>query len=129
VGSNLSPSKKPKTIDDYIEGSPETAQRILRKLRETIRETAPRAVESISYDMPTFKLDGKRLVHFAAWKTHVGLYSTPSGDEKFRKEIAPYAGEKGALRFSLEKPVPYDLVRKIVELRVKEIDAKSNRLR
>jgi uncharacterized protein YdhG (YjbR/CyaY superfamily) len=125
----MSSSKKVKTIDEYIEAYPQAAQRILRRLRDTIVEIAPRAVESISYDMPTFKLNGKRLLYFAAWKTHVGLYSIPLGDEEFRKEIAPYQGEKGSLRFPLEKPIPYDLVRKIVKLRIKEIDPEPNRSR
>src|SRR2546428_13492494 len=115
------PAKKSKTIDEYIESFPENVQDILEKLRDTVRKAAPGAAESISYQMPTFKLDKKRLVYFSAWKNHIGFYSIPEGDETFRKELSPYSGEKGSLRFPLDKPIPYHLVKKIVTLRVKEI--------
>lgn len=115
------PTKKFETMDEYIESFPENVQDILEKLRDTIRKAAPRAVESISYQMPTFKLDKKRLVYFSAWKNHIGFYSIPEGNEAFRKELSPYRGEKGSLRFPLDKPIPYDLVKKIVVLRSKEI--------
>ncbi|TMI21816.1 hypothetical protein E6H31_04320 [Candidatus Bathyarchaeota archaeon] len=114
-------TKKFENIDEYIESFPETVQYILGKLRNTVRKAAPEAVELISYQMPTFKLDKKRLVYFSAWKNHIGFYSIPEGDETFRKELSPYSGEKGSLRFPLDKPIPYHLVKKIVTLRVKEI--------
>src|SRR5438309_11954556 len=115
------PTKKFETINEYIEAFPENVRTILEKLRVTIRKAAPESVESISYDMPTFKLNGKRLVYFSAWKNHIGFYSIPRGNETFRKELSPYEGEKGSLRFPLEKPIPYDLVKKIVTFRMKEI--------
>jgi uncharacterized protein YdhG (YjbR/CyaY superfamily) len=118
-------AKKFETINEYIEAFPENVQRILQKLRATIRESAPGVLESISYDMPTFKLNGERLVYFSAWKNHVGFYSIPEGNEAFRKELSPYAGEKGSLRFPLGKPIPYDLVKKIVMLRTKEIEGEK----
>ena len=118
------PAKKSQTIDEYIESFPENVQSVLEKLRATVREAAPEALESISYDMPTFKLNGERLVYFSAWKNHIGFYSIPEGNEAFRKELSPYAGEKGSLRFPLDKPIPYDLVMKIVMLRTKEIRRK-----
>jgi uncharacterized protein YdhG (YjbR/CyaY superfamily) len=115
------PAKKFETVDEYIESFPENVQSILEKLRETVREAAPEAAESITYDMPTFKLNGQRLVYFSAWKNHIGFYSLPEGNEAFRKELSPYEGEKGSLRFPLEKPIRYDLVKKIVMFRLKEI--------
>jgi len=117
-------AKKFETIDEYIGSFPENVQRILEKLRDTIRGTTPEALESISYDMPTFKLNGERLVYFSAWKNHIGFYSIPKGNEAFKKELSPYAGEKGSLRFPLDKPIPYDLVKKIVMLRMREIRQK-----
>jgi len=119
------PAKKFETIDEYIESFPENVQRVLEKLRATVQEAAPEALESISYDMPTFKLNGRRLVYFSAWKKHIGFYSIPEGNEDFRKELSPYAGEKGSLRFPLDKPIPYDLVKRIVMLRMKELRQKK----
>ena len=106
-------------IDEYIAGFPGDIQAILQKIRATIRETAPEAVEAISYKMPTFKLKGN-LVHFAAWKTHIGFYPTPSGITHFEAELSAYERSKGAVHFSLDQPIPYDLIRKIVIARVKE---------
>ena len=120
----MTPAKKFESIDEYIESFPESVLSVLKKLRATVQEAAPGAVESISYDMPTFKLNGKRLVYFSAWKSHIGFYSIPEGNEAFRKELSPYAGEKGSLKFQLDKPIPYDLVKKIVMLRTKEIQHK-----
>ncbi len=117
----MAPSKKFESIDEYIESFPENVQSVLEKLRATVQEAAPEALESISYDMPTFRLNGERLVYFSAWKNHIGFYSIPRGNEAFRKELSPYEGEKGSLRFPLEKPIPYDLVKKIVTFRIKEI--------
>ena len=117
--------KKFETIDEYIESFPESVRRILEKLRDTVQKVAPEAVESISYEMPTFKLNKKRLVYSSAWKNYIGFYSIPSGNEAFRRELSPYEGEKGSLRFPLEKPIPYDLVKKIVMFRMKEIQEKK----
>ena len=107
------------TIDEYIKTFPEDIQRILQKMRQTIRDAAPEAVEAISYQMPTFKLNGN-LVHFAAFKNHIGFYPAPSGIEAFKKELSHYTGAKGSVQFPLDKPIPYDLVKKITLFRVKE---------
>ncbi len=109
----------PKDIDEYIARFPEDIQEILEKLRMTIREAAPEAEERISYQMPTFALKGN-LVHFAAHKSHIGFYPTPSGIEEFEKELSPYVGGKGSVKFPLDQPIPYDLISKIVRFRVKE---------
>jgi uncharacterized protein YdhG (YjbR/CyaY superfamily) len=91
---------------------------------QAIREAAPEAVDAISYQIPTFKLNGN-LVHFAAFKNHIGFYPTPSGIEAFKKELSLYKGAKGSVQFPIDKPVPYDLVRKIVLFRVKENQKKK----
>jgi len=108
-----------KTIDGYIKTFPEDIQSILGKMRQTIRKAAPEAVEAISYQIPTFKLNGN-LVHFAAFKKHIGFYPTSSGIEAFKKELSPYKGARGSVQFPIDKPIPYDLVKKIVIFRVKE---------
>jgi len=110
---------KVETIDDYVNLFPKNVQNILEKLRKIIRESAPEAEEAISYGMPTFKLNGN-LVHFAAFKNHIGFYPTPSGIETFKEELTPYKSSKGSVQFPLDKPIPYELVRKIVVFRVKE---------
>ncbi|TLZ84417.1 MAG: hypothetical protein E6K03_02350 [Methanobacteriota archaeon] len=112
--------KQFKTIDEYIEASPKDVQGILQRLRLTIRKAAPEAVETISYQMPTFKLNGKGLVYFAAFKNHIGLYPIPSGIEAFKKELSRYKQGKGSVQFPIDKPIPYDLVRRIVRFRAKE---------
>ena len=109
-----------KTIDEYIEASPKDVQSILQRLRLTIRRAAPEAVETISYQMPTFKLNGKGLVYFAAFKNHIGFYPIPSGIEAFKKELSRYKQGKGSVQFPIDKPIPYDLVRRIVRFRAKE---------
>ena len=108
------------TMDEYIKTFPLDIQRILERVRQTIRKAAPGAVETISYQMPTFKLNGKNLVHFAAWKNHIGFYPQPSGTKAFQKELSPYKAAKGSIQFPLDKPVPYDLVEKIVIFLVNE---------
>ena len=107
------------TIDEYIKQFPEGIQSILEKIRKTIRKAAPDATETISYQMPTFKLNGN-LVHFAAFKNHIGFYPVPSGIEAFKEELLPYIAGKGTLRFPLGEPIPYDLIEKVVAYRVKE---------
>jgi uncharacterized protein YdhG (YjbR/CyaY superfamily) len=108
------------TIDEYIRSFPANIQNILEKIRRTIRKAAPDAVEAISYQMPTFKLNGKNLVHFAAFNNHIGFYPTASGIEAFKKALANYKWSKGAVQFLIDKPVPFDLVEKIVKFRVTE---------
>ena len=117
--------RKFKTIDEYVRTFPKDVQGVLERLRQTIRKTAPQAVETISYDMPTFRLDGKFLVSFAAWKSHIGLYPIPSGTAAFQKEVSPYRGAKSTVRFPLEKPIPHDLVKKIVLFRMRETHEKK----
>jgi uncharacterized protein YdhG (YjbR/CyaY superfamily) len=109
----------PKDIDEYVARFPDDVQDILEKIRATIKEAAPEAVERISYQMPTFALEGN-LVHFAAHKSHIGFYPTPSGIEEFKKELTPYIGGKGSVKFPLDQPIPYDLITEIVRFRVKE---------
>jgi len=113
------------TIDEYIKTFPEDIEVILEKMRQAIKKAAPKAVEAISYQMPTFKLNGKNLVHFAAFKNHIGFYPTPSGMESFQKELSPYKHAKGSVQFPLDKPIPLELVEKIVNFRVKENLAKK----
>jgi uncharacterized protein YdhG (YjbR/CyaY superfamily) len=109
----------PKTIDEYIAGFPGDVQEILQQIRQTIRDVAPDAQEKISYQMPTFTLNGN-LIHFAAFKNHIGLYPTPTGIEEFEKELSVYERGKGSVRFPLDKPIPFDLISRIVKFRVKE---------
>lgn len=108
-----------KTIDEYINTFPEDVRTILNELRQTIKEAAPEAEETINYQMPTFSLHGN-LVHFGAFKDHIGFYPTPTGIEAFKKELAPYKGAKGSVQFPIDQPLPLPLLRRIVEYRVKE---------
>ncbi|MCB8979208.1 MAG: DUF1801 domain-containing protein [Ardenticatenaceae bacterium] len=116
--------EKPTTIDEYIAAFPADVQDILQKVRETIKTAAPQATEAISYGMPTFKLAGN-LVHFGAFKTHLGFYPIPSGLEQFKEELAQYKGGKGSVQFPFDQPMPYGLITKIVEFRVTENLAKA----
>jgi uncharacterized protein YdhG (YjbR/CyaY superfamily) len=116
----------PRTIDEYIGTFPPEIGEILEKIRGTIRGAAPEAEELISYRMPAFAQNGI-LVYFAAFKKHIGLFPPVRGDEKLEKAIAPYAGEKGNLRFPLDRPIPYDLIERIVRLRLKQNLAKTSR--
>ena len=124
-------TSKPKftTMDAYIASVPKEIQGILEKIRQTIRKAAPGAVEAISYQIPTFKLNGKNLVHFAAWKDHIGFYATPSGNAAFKKELSRYKVAKGSIQFPLDEPIPYDLVAKMVLFRVKETQVKKKQKR
>jgi uncharacterized protein YdhG (YjbR/CyaY superfamily) len=112
------------SIDEYIATFPKEIQKILKEIRATIKAAAPAAEEKISYQMPTFTLNGN-LVHFAAFKKHIGFYPVPTGIEKFKKELSAYEGSKGSVQFPLDKPIPYDLISKIVKFRVKENLAKA----
>jgi uncharacterized protein YdhG (YjbR/CyaY superfamily) len=106
-------------IDAYIAGFPEEVQKLLSEVRQTIRDAAPGAEETIKYQIPTFTLEGN-LVHFAGYKKHIGFYPTPSGIEKFSKELSDYEGAKGSVKFPLDRPIPYDLISRIARFRVKE---------
>ncbi len=114
-----------KTVDAYIKKFPANIQLVLKKIRQIIQAAAPEAVETISYGMPGYKLNGKPLVYFAGWKTHIGFYATPSGNLAFQKEISIYKSSKGAIQFLLSEPVPYTLIKKIVLFRVKEVQVKK----
>jgi uncharacterized protein YdhG (YjbR/CyaY superfamily) len=113
-------SKKFMSMDEYIASQPADRQKLLQELRALIKETAPDAQEKISYQMPTFALKGKNLVHFAAFKNHIGFYPTPRGIEAFQEELSGYKMSKGAIQFPIDKPLPLDLIRRIVEMRVAE---------
>ena len=107
----------PKTIDEYIAAFPNDVQEILGKIRMIIQEEAPDAQETIKYAMPTFTLNGN-LVHFAAFKKHIGFYPIPVGIEAFKDELSAYQGGKGSVKFPLDQPIPYALIHKIVKFRV-----------
>ncbi|WP_338554670.1 DUF1801 domain-containing protein [Paenibacillus sp. KS-LC4] len=107
------------TIDEYIAGFPPEIQELLHAMRKIIKEAAPEATEKISYQMPTFALHGN-LVHFAAYKNHIGFYPAPSGIEAFKAELCAYKGAKGSIQLPLDKPLPYALISKIVAFRVAE---------
>ena len=115
---------KPKNIDEYIAAFSPEVQTILGRIRQTIHQAAPEAQETISYSMPAFTQSGI-LVYFAAFKNHIGLFPPVSGDAAIEKAIAPYAGEKGNLRFPLDEPIPYELIARIVKLRLKQNLAKA----
>jgi uncharacterized protein YdhG (YjbR/CyaY superfamily) len=110
---------KPSNIDEYMAGLPENIQKILEELRSTIRKAAPAAEETINYGIPTFTLNGN-LVHFAAFKNHIGFYPAPSGIEAFKKELSDYDGAKGSVQFPIKDKLPLALITKIVKFRVKE---------
>ncbi len=111
--------KAPLDIDEYIAGFPADVREILETIRTTIKKAAPDAQETIKYGMPTVTLEGN-LVHFAAFKNHIGFFPPVKGDDKFTKEASPYRGPKGNLRFALDAPIPYALIGKAVKLRVTE---------
>ncbi len=112
-------SSKAKDIDEYIAGFPKDIQEILQTVRSTIKKAAPAAEETISYAIPTFTLNGN-LVHFAAFKNHIGFYPAPTGIEEFKKELSVYKGAKGSVQFPLDQPMPLKLITKIVKFRVKK---------
>jgi uncharacterized protein YdhG (YjbR/CyaY superfamily) len=114
----------PQNIDEYIAGFPKDVQKILQKIRMTIQKAAPDAEEAIKYQIPTFTLKGN-LVHFAAYQNHVGFYPSPTGIEKFKNELSIYGSGKGTLKFPLDKPIPFDLISKIVKFKVEERLAES----
>jgi uncharacterized protein YdhG (YjbR/CyaY superfamily) len=112
-------NKQIQNMDDYIADFPDEVQKILQEIRELIQKTAPEAEETISYQMPTFTLKGV-LVHFAAFKNHIGLYALPSGNTAFQSELLAYKTGKGSIQFPLDKPIPYELIARIVEFRAQE---------
>ena len=119
-------ANKPTTIDEYIADFPADVQKILQEVRTTIKKAAPDAQEKISYAMPTFTLKGN-LIHFAAFKNHIGLYPTPNGIEEFKEELSAYKGAKGSVQFPIDKPMPLDLITRIVKFRVNKSLAKPDK--
>jgi uncharacterized protein YdhG (YjbR/CyaY superfamily) len=104
---------KPSTVDEYIAGFPPDTRAILDEVRATMRRAVPTAREAISYDIPTYQLDGRDVVYFAGWKGHVSVYPLPGGDPDLVAEMAPYQSGKGTLRFSLSAPIPYALIGRV----------------
>jgi uncharacterized protein YdhG (YjbR/CyaY superfamily) len=115
---------KLQNTDEYIGRFPQEVQEILQELRQTIKQAAPQAKEKISYQLPTFDLHGN-LVHFAAFKNHIGFYPTPSGIEAFKDELSPYESSKGAVKFPIDQPLPLELIGRIVKFRVEENQKKA----
>ena len=107
------------SIDDYIGSYPESTAVVLTELRRVVHRAVPEAQEAISYDIPTLTLDGRKVIHFAAWKQHVSVYPVPAGDEAYERRIAPYRSGKGTAKFPLDEPVPYDLVEQMAGLLAK----------
>jgi len=116
------------SIEEYVALFPPNVQAILREIRRVIKEAAPEAEEKISYRMPTFYLNGN-LVHFAAHTNHIGFYPTPSGIEAFKDELSSYKWAKGSVQFPLDRPMPFDVIKRIVEFRVKESSIKGRKTR
>lgn len=108
-------------IVQFISNYPPKVQTILQKIRAVIRKSAPGAEEAMAYGIPTFKLNGRNLVHFSAFKEHIGFYPAPSGIAKFKKELSAYEGAKGSVKFPLSKPIPYALIGRITQFRIKEM--------
>ncbi|RYU97380.1 iron chaperone [Emticicia agri] len=108
-----------RNIDEYLIDFPEATQEILQKIRALVHELAPEAKEAIKYAIPTFVLNGN-LVHFAGYKNHIGFYPAPTGTEAFKEDLAPYKTGKGSVQFQLNEPIPYDLIKKIVQFRIGE---------
>ncbi len=122
----MDPKTSFNSIDEYIEQFPKEIQTILQKIRSVIKEAAPEATEKISYQMPTFFLKGN-LVHFAAYNNHVGFYPAPRGIEKFKEELSQFKGAKGSVQFPMDKPLPLELISRIVLFRVEENLANAGR--
>jgi len=106
--------------DSYIAGFPENARTLLEQVRATIKKAAPESEETISYGMPAFKLNGKPLVYFAGYKSHIGFYATPTGHAAFEKELSGYKQGKGSVQFPMDDTMPLDLITRIVNFRVRE---------
>jgi uncharacterized protein YdhG (YjbR/CyaY superfamily) len=115
---------KAKNVDEYIGAFPQKIQRLLKQIRKTIKAAAPKAEESISYQMPAYKYLGRPLVYFAGYENHIGFYATPNGHEAFKKELAKYKQGKGSAQFPLHEPLPLALISNIVKFRVKENEEK-----
>ena len=106
------------SMDEYIATFPEDVQKILKKVRSTIKATVPKAEETISYGIPTFTMNGKYLIYFAGWKNHISIYPIPTGDNAFNEKIASYIAGRGTVKFPLAEPIPFKLIRQMVKLRM-----------
>jgi uncharacterized protein YdhG (YjbR/CyaY superfamily) len=109
-----------KTVDEYISAFPKETQTLLEKVRSSIRNKAPEAIESISYGMPAYKINGKALVYFAGYKNHIGFYATPTGHSEFANELSIYKQGKGSVQFPLDQTIPYELIERIVLFNVEK---------
>ena len=116
--------KKVSTVDDYIKTFPKNTQELLKQLRKIVKQSAPDAIEMISYGMPAYKLNKKPLVYFAGYANHIGFYATPTGHKEFIKELSKYKQGKGSVQFPIEEPLPLDLIEKIVKFRIMENSSK-----
>lgn len=114
------PTAKPLSINEYILSFPEDTRKVLEQVRTTIKQAVPEAEEAISYAIPAFKIKGRFFIYFAGYEKHIGLYPAPRQNEAFKKELSAYKGGKGTVQFPLNKPMPLDLITRIVEFRVKE---------
>ena len=119
--------KECKTVDEYISSFPLAVQTLLKKIRAVVKKHAPEAVESVSYGMPTYKINGKPMVYCAGYKNHIGFYATPTGHEAFAEELSHYKQGKGSVQFPLDKPMPYGLMGRMVRWRVEECGGKGKR--
>lgn len=108
------------TVDSYIKSFPSEVQVLLEQIRAKIKENAPDVIETFSYQMPAYRTNGRALVYFAGFKNHIGLYATPSGHKEFSRELSGYKQGKGSVQFPLDKPLPLDLIGRIVKFRVLE---------
>lgn len=117
---------KPESVDAYIEVYPTEVQAILNHLRNLVRDKAPDAIEGMAYGMPGYKLNGKPLVYFAAYAKHIGLYATPVGHAAFEDELAGYKQGKGSVQFPLNKPMPYDLIERMIQHRITDLSIETN---
>lgn len=113
-------NEKPSNIDDYIAGFPEDVQKVMQQIRTAIKEVVPHAEEKISYGMPAFNTHGRYLVYFGGFKKHIGFYPTPSGTDTFAKDLEDYKTGRGSVQFPLDRPMPLDLIKRIVAYREKE---------
>jgi uncharacterized protein YdhG (YjbR/CyaY superfamily) len=114
------------SVDEYIKTFPPSTQKVLHSVRKTIKEVIPDAEEVISYQIPTFKLNGKYIIYFAGWANHISVYPKPRGSESLNKQLAKFKGGKGTVQFPLDKPIPLPLVKKIVKYRLKDTLEKSS---
>jgi uncharacterized protein YdhG (YjbR/CyaY superfamily) len=115
------------TVEQYIAAFPQNIQELLHQVKDTIVETAPNALETISYSMPAYKVNGKPLVYFAGYKSHIGFYATPTGHEAFADELSIYKQGKGSVQFPVDEPLPVELIKRIVTFRLKENEIKNNK--